>query len=95
MTAQANVERIPGKRRCGCCGGTVECDPQCNGYEPVPEHEKDEDCAAFIDPGTDSCRLCGVDHSGECFFCKGRGFHRDGCELLEEGVVVAVPEDGA
>jgi hypothetical protein len=46
-------------------------------------HERDEDCAGHIDPETDSCRVCGVDHGGECPECHGRGFHRAGCASPE------------
>jgi hypothetical protein len=40
-------------------------------------HLRDEDCA--VDPETDCCSICGVDHSGQCPICGGRGFHRFGC----------------
>lgn len=42
-----------------------------------PQHTRDEDCD--IDPATDCCRTCGVDHGGECLTCEGRGFHKLGC----------------
>ena len=29
--------------QCRCCGGVEDCDPQCNGYEPVkPEASEQE-----------------------------------------------------
>ena len=40
-------------------------------------HEKDSDCD--VDPQTNCCRVCGVDHSGQCPVCGGRGFHKEGC----------------
>ena len=43
-------------------------------------HATDTDCT--IDPATDCCTICGVDHSGECPDCHGRGFHRPGCPEL-------------
>lgn len=39
-------------------------------------HETDSDCTV----GPDGlCVECGVDHTGECPECCGRGFHKDGC----------------
>lgn len=42
------------------------------------DHTQDSDCS--VDPETLSCALCGVDHSGECLDCGGRGFHKPTCE---------------
>jgi len=46
--------------------------------KPMVAHHQDEDCTR-IDPETQLCRDCGVDHSNECPDCKGRGFHRPRC----------------
>lgn len=43
------------------------------------EHNRDEDCEGHINAWTLQCDVCGVDHSGECLVCGGRGFHKDGC----------------
>ena len=40
-------------------------------------HDQDADCT--VDPSTLTCTTCGVDHSGECDRCHGRGFHKVGC----------------
>jgi len=47
-------------------------------------HTTDQDCT--VDPRTNCCRECGVEHGDPCDVCHGRGFHR----------MVACPEsDGA
>lgn len=46
-------------------------------------HLRDADCAATIDPATDACTLCGVDHGGECSWCSGHGFHEPACQSPE------------
>lgn len=43
------------------------------------EHTRDEDCA--VDPDTDACGVCGVEHGPACPSCGARAFHRDGCPL--------------
>ncbi len=48
----------------------------------ISQHSKDEDCT--LDE-TDLCTECGVYHGDECFECKGRGFHKEGCELFLRG----------
>lgn len=46
------------------------------------DHRHDEDCD--VDPETDACRVCGVDHSGPpCRDCGRVGFHRVGCLTWE------------
>jgi hypothetical protein len=40
-------------------------------------HQKDSDCT--VDPATNSCSVCNVDHSGLCYECGGRGYHGVGC----------------
>jgi len=51
----------------------------------VAEHTQDSDCS--VDPATDSCRGCGVDHSAKCYLCAGRGFHKPGCPESDEAVL--------
>ena len=46
------------------------------------EHRCDADCAGYIDPETDLCTICGVDHGSHCIVCAGRGYHKDGCPEL-------------
>lgn len=41
-------------------------------------HAQDEDCD--VDPETFCCRICGVDHSGDCPTCGGHGFHKPTCD---------------
>ena len=41
------------------------------------QHERDNDCV--VDEQTGCCVDCGVDHSGRCVICDGRGFHRNDC----------------
>ncbi len=48
---------------------------------PEPLHERDEQCT--VDPLTDLCSVCGVDHSRQCPDCDGRGFHTPTCFLWE------------
>ena len=51
---------------------------------PATVHTCDADCASHIDPETDCCAACGVDHGGpECAWCGCRGFHAVGCESPE------------
>lgn len=45
------------------------------------QHHQDTDC--FVNPDTNLCYGCGVDHSGECVECGGRGFHKNECPLIE------------
>lgn len=47
----------------------------------MPQDEKDSDCT--VDPESGLCVECGVDHSGGCFECGGRGFHKSGCSEIE------------
>ena len=47
-------------------------------------HVKDSDCT--VDHSTMLCKDCGVDHSGECIECSGRGFHKPNCPLIEHQV---------
>lgn len=44
-------------------------------------HTLDSQCR--VNPETMLCDECGVDHSGDCAECSGRGFHQDGCPLIE------------
>lgn len=48
--------------------------------QPAPAHQQDQDCTL---DSVQSCTTCGVDHSAQCAVCKGRGFHKPGCELFE------------
>lgn len=48
---------------------------------PAVRHFRDEDCT--INPKTQCCTQCGVDHSTACLKCYGRGFHRLGCPEVE------------
>jgi hypothetical protein len=43
----------------------------------TPHHMKDEDCS--VDPSTNLCTVCGVEHGEACPVCGGRGFHKEGC----------------
>jgi hypothetical protein len=43
-----------------------------------PLHTRDADCD--VNPETNCCRTCGVEHADPCVICGGRGFHLDGCE---------------
>lgn len=43
---------------------------------PLP-HVVNSDCD--VDPASNSCRLCGVDHGGDCRYCGPGGFHAFGC----------------
>jgi hypothetical protein len=45
-------------------------------------HVQDSDCT--IDPAIDTCSVCGVDHSGECARCHGRGYHTGECPRRED-----------
>jgi hypothetical protein len=45
------------------------------------QHTSDEQCT--VDPQTDLCSECGVDHSATCRECSGRGFHKPGCSLSD------------
>lgn len=51
-----------------------------------PEHTEDSDCD--VDPETWTCRICGVDHSGQCLRCLGHGFHTAVCPNNTEGTPV-------
>ena len=44
-------------------------------------HERDADCAPYLDAETDTCSVCGVYHGDPCPSCEGRGYHRDDCDL--------------
>jgi hypothetical protein len=46
---------------------------------PPGDHQQDEDCAGHIDPSTNLCKVCGVEHGDMCPGCTGRGYHRPGC----------------
>jgi hypothetical protein len=48
-------------------------------HYPLP-HTKDSDCV--VDRRTECCRVCGVDHSGKCSECSGRGFHLSNCSTM-------------
>lgn len=56
-------------------------------------HERDEDCT--VDPKTDCCTACGVYHGDPCPECKGRGFHKAGCPINEEGLSDDRPQEYA
>lgn len=43
----------------------------------MTDHQKDSDCT--VDPETNLCTICGVDHSEPCPDCNGRGFHALTC----------------
>lgn len=72
---------VDGKERCFTIAGTYWI----GRPDPIdlflavrrPLHERDEECT--IDPETEMCRVCGVDHSGQCPACLGRGFHTSNC----------------
>lgn len=52
-----------------------------DGLDQNHGHEADADCD--VDPATNECRVCGVDHGGPaCSVCGGVAFHRDGCEIM-------------
>lgn len=51
--------------------------------QPKPVHTKDSDCEPHIDQFTLICRVCAVDHSGECPACKGHGFHDATCPYIQ------------
>lgn len=40
-------------------------------------HNKDTDCT--VDPETDLCTGCGVEHGAPCYHCRARAFHLAGC----------------
>ncbi len=46
------------------------------------EHEQDADCT--VDPETNLCVVCGVEHAEPCPDCGGRGFHKPDCPVLRE-----------
>ena len=46
-------------------------------------HEQDCDCT--VDPETNCCTVCGVEHSDPCDVCGGRGFHKFDCSKNETG----------
>lgn len=63
-------------------------------------HERDTDCT--VDPETECCRECGVDHSNACETCGGRGFHRETCtseyyiaEIMTDEMVTALRGEAA
>src|SRR4051794_265585 len=47
----------------------------------VADHVKDSDCT--VDPETGLCVGCGVDHSGQCEKCSGKGYHFEGCPEID------------
>lgn len=72
--------------QCRTCGFVHVVEPP-EPLRPGPvqdEHTKDEDCT--VDPVTLSCTVCGVMHWEPCPKCGGRGFHRAGCEDLDDAV---------
>lgn len=52
------------------------------GKAPRAQHTKDSDCT--VDLETLCCTICGVDHSGECLDCGGRGFHKPECPWMQD-----------
>ena len=66
------------------CGGDIDVEPVGGGVylcSACRAHSQDSDCS--IDPGTECCRTCGVDHSGPpCPHCDGVAFHAPDCEVL-------------
>lgn len=48
-------------------------------------HTKDSDCT--IEPETRLCKICGVDHSGQCDVCGGRGFHTETCPFSDSNIM--------
>lgn len=52
--------------------------PSANGNQQI--HTKDADCD--VDQKTLCCKVCGVDHSGKCEHCGGRGFHKLDCKAV-------------
>lgn len=44
------------------------------------QHTADSECD--VDPRTECCRGCGVEHGTPCSACGGRGYHVDGCEEI-------------
>lgn len=49
--------------------------------QPPVIHEKDSDCT--VNPDTQTCSVCFVDHSRECPDCHQRGFHLSACFIWE------------
>ena len=45
------------------------------------DHTKDSDCT--VDPLTNCCKVCGVDHSEPCLECGGKGYHSPNCPELQ------------
>ncbi len=69
-----------------CCCYDHDSDRMVNGpaavaFEESTAHAKQEDCT--VDPNTECCSTCGVDHSRECPDCHKRGYHSDTCFLWE------------
>ena len=60
-------------------GPALEPDPIAARFEAEKhaEHTKDSDCT--VDPATNLCTGCGVEHGEPCFQCGGRGFHTNDC----------------
>ena len=44
------------------------------------DHSKDSDCTL---DSTDICVVCGTYHGDPCPVCGGRGFHKEGCEVIQ------------
>jgi hypothetical protein len=53
----------------------------------VAVHLRDSDCT--VDPATDLCTGCDVDHSGQCPGCLQRGYHTAACLDTEVTAVEA------
>lgn len=48
-----------------------------NDMLPLETHTKDAHC--IVNPNTDLCVSCGVQHGEPCASCGGRGFHTEEC----------------
>jgi hypothetical protein len=76
LCAWCGADRLRAQHNAWCAWPSLEAEWRRLDVAERP-HSKDEDCDVDIDTGL--CRSCGVDHSGACASCDGRGFHRAGC----------------
>lgn len=47
----------------------------------MSDHRADSDCT--VDPQTNLCTGCGVEHGDPCPGCTGRGYHAANCPHVE------------
>ena len=60
----------------------------------APVHTKDADC--IVNPETNLCVDCGVEHGDPCVDCGGRGFHLPACPWMtesEDGVIASADSE--